>query len=108
MIDELSGDSQAALEKWMEAASRAEESGAWPLAAESQERLSEDLQSLGFQRLSLQWTEKALVSVERLLENARDPERQEHLARRKLRLGERIVEIELDLLHATQGPSPAN
>ncbi len=108
MIDELGDDTQAALEKWMDAATLAEESGAWPLAAESQERLSEELRSLGFLRLSLHWTEKALASLERLLENARDPERREHLARRKLRLGERLVAIELDLRHATQAPVPAN
>jgi hypothetical protein len=108
ILDGLSDDSQAALEKWMDAASRAEESGAWPLAAESQERLSEDLQSQGFLSLSLHWTEKALESIERLLEQAQDPERREQLARRKLQLTERRVEIDLDLQHPTPRPAPAH
>ena len=81
----------------MEAAERAEAAGAWPLAAESQERLSDDLHGLGFLRLALHWTEKALGSVEQLLASAQDPKRRDHLTRRALRLGERVVEIELAL-----------
>ena len=105
-IDELADDTQAALEKWMEAAERAEAAGAWPLAAESQERLSDELHELGFLRLALHWTERALNAVERLLASARDPERRDHLTRRALRLGERIVEIELALGHATPSGVP--
>lgn len=107
-IDTIAADTRSALEKWKEAASRAEESGAWQLAAESQERLSEDLHRLGFHRLSLAWTEKALATVERLLATARDEERRDQLVRRRLRLSERLVEIDLELGHATEWPAPAH
>jgi tetratricopeptide (TPR) repeat protein len=106
-IDSLAEDARASLSKWMEAATRAESSGAWPLAAESQERLSEDLQALGFLSLAIEWTDKALDSLDRLLESASEPERRQQLARRRLLLSERLVERELELAHAPpRAPSP--
>ena len=102
-IDRLSNDSSAHLEKWMESAERAESSGAWPLAAESQERLSEELLRLGFLSLSRHWGQKALESIGRLLEVAEAPERRKELEWRILALQERIVEIEIDLDHS---PAP--
>ena len=71
------------------------------MAAESQERLSEeDLHALGFLSLAAEWTDKALDSIGRLLESARDPERRQHMTRRRLLLSERLVELELRLAHA--------
>jgi hypothetical protein len=54
----------AHLEKWMKSADQAETSGAWPLAAESQERIAEELFRLGFLSLSRQWSEKAVEAIE--------------------------------------------
>jgi tetratricopeptide (TPR) repeat protein len=99
-IDALADDTRASLAKWIEAATRAESSGAWPLAAESQERLSEDLYALGLLSIAAEWTDKALDSLDRLLESSRDPERRQHLTRRRLLLSERLVELELQLAHA--------
>jgi len=94
---ELTEGVQGALEILMEAAERAEEVGAWPLAADNQERVAENLHSLGFLSLSLHWSEKAIGSLERLLETARDTELRDQLARRKLRLSQRMVEMDLAL-----------
>ncbi len=46
-------------------------SGAWPLAAESQERISEQLMRMGFSRMSHQWGQKALETLARLLQKTR-------------------------------------
>jgi hypothetical protein len=105
-IDWLSDDPSAYLEKWMESADRAESSGAWPLAAESQERVSEEFLRLGFLSLSSHWAQKALETIGRLLKNAEEPEQREKLEWRSLALQERIVEIAIELEHAP-APLPA-
>ena len=99
-IDLLANDPSAHLEKWMESADQAESSGAWPLAAESQERVAEELFRLGFMTLSQQWSEKALHSIEQMLENVEDRERRKSLEWRTLTLQERIVEIGIELDHS--------
>jgi hypothetical protein len=102
-LDLRSNNPSAHLEKWMESAEHAESSGAWPLAAESQERVSEELFRMGFLSLSRQWGQKALESIDRLLEKAEDREPREALQWRALALQERIVEIEIELDHS---PAP--
>jgi tetratricopeptide (TPR) repeat protein len=99
-LDLLANDSSAHLEKWMDSADEAERSGAWPLAAESQERIAEELFRLGFLRLSQHWSEKALHSIEPMLEKAEDGERRKSLEWRTLTLQERIVEIGIELEHS--------
>lgn len=102
-IDLLSNDPSAHLEKWMDSAERAESSGAWPLAAESQERVSEEFLRLGLMSLSRHWGQKALETIGRLLEIAEDPERRVELEWRMLALRERVVEIDIELDHS---PAP--
>ena len=104
-IDLAANDSSAHLEKWMESAARAEASGAWPLAAESQERIAEELFRLGFLSLSGHWSEKAVETLEKMLEKADDAERRSQLQWRKLALNERIVGIEIELDHSPAPPS---
>jgi hypothetical protein len=104
-IDLAANDSSAHLEKWMESADQAEVSGAWPLAAESQERIAEELFRLGFLSLSEQWSEKAAATIEKMLEKADDAERRRELQWRKLALNERIVGIEIELDHS---PAPSS
>ncbi len=102
-LDLRSNDPSGLLEKWMESAERAESSGAWPLAAESQEKLSEELMQLGFLSLSRHWGQKALETIGRLLENVEERVPREALEWRTLVLRERIVEIEIELDHS---PAP--
>lgn len=104
--DEIDGDTQASLEKWMVAAEEAEASGAWVIAAESQERLSEDLHRLGLASLALEWTNKALASHDYLIANASEPERHNHLKQRALLLSERRLELVLALEHTAGTPPP--
>jgi tetratricopeptide (TPR) repeat protein len=88
------------LEKWMESADEAEASGAWPLAAESQEQVAEEMFRLGFWAFSRQWSERALDSLEQMLDGAEGRERRKSLEWRKLALQERIVEIGIELDHS--------
>ncbi len=104
-IDLAANDSSAHREKWMESATQAEASGAWPLAAESQERIAEELFRLGFLSLSRHWSERAAETIEKMLEKAEDAERRRQLQRRKLALNERIVGIEIELDHSPAPPS---
>ena len=104
-IDLAANDPSAHLEKWMESATRAEASGAWPLAAESQERIAEELFRLGFLSLSAHWSEKAVEAIEKMLEKAEDAERRRQLQWRKLALSERIVGIGIELDHSPAPPS---
>jgi tetratricopeptide (TPR) repeat protein len=103
-IDLAANDHTAHLEKWMESADQAEASGAWPLAAESQERIAEALFRLGFLNLSRHWSEKAAETIEKMLEKADDAERRRELQWRKLALNERVVDIEIELDHSPAPP----
>jgi tetratricopeptide (TPR) repeat protein len=104
-IDLAANDSTAYLEKWMKSADQAEASGAWPLAAESQERIAEELYRRGFLSLSRHWSEKAAATIERMLEKSDDAGRRRELQWRKLALDERIVGIEIELDHSPAPPS---
>ena len=104
-IDLAANDSTAHLKKWMKSADQAVASGAWPLAAESQERVAEELFRLGFLNLSRHWSEEAAETIERMLEKADDAERRKELQWRKLALNERIVGIEIELDHS---PAPSS
>jgi hypothetical protein len=104
-IDLAANDSSAHLEKWMKSADQAETSGAWPLAAESQERIAEELFRLGFLSLSRHWSEKAAETIEKMLKKSDDAERRRELQWRKLALNERIVGIEIELDHS---PAPSS
>ncbi len=104
-VDSLRGNPGGSFEVWGEAAARAEESGAWPLLADTQERLSDALHKAGFASLSRAWTEEALDTIDRLLASERDEQARRTLLGRKLDLGERLAEIHL-MLDREAPPAP--
>jgi tetratricopeptide (TPR) repeat protein len=106
-VDAARGASEASLEGWESAAAQARASGALPLVLHNEERLSEELQQLGYLQLSLDWSERALATLEALLAQAPDRTARERLLERQLALSERIAEIRLELEREPPPPVPA-
>ncbi|MCZ6463434.1 MAG: hypothetical protein O7A09_03765 [Proteobacteria bacterium] len=92
------GETAAEIARRLEAVATAEASGLHPLALDNQDALSEVLLEEGYALHAEGWTERALATVETLLESAQGSAQKGALLHRKLVLSERLAEIRLRLV----------